>query len=453
MNTCTDCGGAVEDGYCAACGLRAPAESDHVEIETDAAAAVSDRGHRHSRNEDAMALSVLDPGVVAVVCDGVSSSPRPEVASGTAARTGARVLAGELRAGRTPEEATRLAALTAAEAVKELAPSASNAPACTYVSAFVSPAAVTVGWVGDSRAYWLAVRQGAETAGESTLPFPPAVNGSAPPGSDGPAEAGDPRPAGSATAEIRVPAPEPAAGGPADPEPVGTEPVGTEPVDTEPVDSGPADAGADVPLPRPAPGVTVPSPRSPGDDPARPAAAPPVGGGRTGGDPAESQPATLETGLPATLETGLPSALLTVDDSWGTQMAALGVRTRSASRNAHVLTAWLGADAGEVRPHVETFTPAGPGVVLVCSDGLWNYLPEPHRLAAAVAEALGGRVPHERGAALEVARALVRFALDSGGRDNVTVAVVPFPPPGGGPDAGTRTGDQDGQDISEGGPQ
>jgi len=55
-------------------------------------AGVSDRGLRHSRNEDAMHFAVADtdagPVAVAIVCDGVSSAPRPdEAASLTPATT------------------------------------------------------------------------------------------------------------------------------------------------------------------------------------------------------------------------------------------------------------------------------------------------------------------------------------------------------------------------------
>src|SRR5690606_41751682 len=39
------------------------------------------------------------------------------------------------------------------------------------------------------------------------------------------------------------------------------------------------------------------------------------------------------------------------------------------------------SDAEQVRPHVATFRPAGPGTLLVCSDGLWNYFPSARDLA------------------------------------------------------------------------
>jgi serine/threonine protein phosphatase PrpC len=54
----------------------------------------------------------------------------------------------------------------------------------------------------------------------------------------------------------------------------------------------------------------------------------------------------------------------------------------------------------------------------VCSDGLFRYRPEAAELAASTPDR----------AALATAQALVRLALDAGGQDNVTVAVLPFPP-------------------------
>ena len=109
---------------------------------------------------------------------------------------------------------------------------------------------------------------------------------------------------------------------------------------------------------------------------------------------------------------------LTADDSWAERMVASGTLTEAeagAHPNAHVLTGWLGADAGELEPHVAAFRPEGPGTVLICSDGLWNYLPEPADIAGAKPDA----------DPLTAAKALVRVALEAGGRDNITVVVMP----------------------------
>ena len=92
-----------------------------------------------------------------------------------------------------------------------------------------------------------------------------------------------------------------------------------------------------------------------------------------------------------------------------------------ASPQAHVITRWLGADLPDPEPHVTRFEPAGPGVVLVCSDGLWNYRPEAADLAAL---ALPGALTDP----LAAAAALVKFAVDAGGADNITAVLAPFPP-------------------------
>lgn len=282
---CAACGatGISADGYCDMCGLRQPATTDHVEVEAGIAAGVSDRGLRHSRNEDAMALADARGWTAVVVCDGVSSSSRPEDASRAAADTGVAALTELLAAGQPPEAASHGAVHRAAQAVAKLAGGGpgttqpmAEPPSCTYVSALTNGRTITVGWVGDSRAYWLAANGGVR---------------------------------------------------------------------------------------------------------------------------------------------------LTEDDSWAGQLVASGALSEAEAQahpNAHVITAWLGADADELKPHVRTFTPDGPGALLVCSDGLWNYLPEAAQLSAAV--------PRAAADPLAAARTLTRLALDAGGRDNITVVVVPFPP-------------------------
>ncbi len=264
---------------------------DRVEVDVGVAAGVSDRGWRHHRNEDALALRRVDSGrssgrhcaVVAVVCDGVSSADRPDEASETAAEVAAEALAAALHAGEGPVTAMREAIHAAGQAVAGLADSTQSnrdAPACTLVSAVVTDGTVTVGWVGDSRAYW------------------------------------------------------------------------------------------------------IPRSRTRSASPTR----------------------------------------LTEDDSWLAQVLAAGTLTfaeAAVDQRAHAITAWLGEDAILLNPHIVTFTPKGPGVVVVCTDGLWNYLDNADALAAALPVQ-----PPE--APLDAARRLVETALNCGGRDNITAAVVPF---------------------------
>jgi serine/threonine protein phosphatase PrpC len=91
-----------------------------------------------------------------------------------------------------------------------------------------------------------------------------------------------------------------------------------------------------------------------------------------------------------------------------------------ASPQAHVITRWLGADLPEPQPHIAQFAPPGPGVLLICSDGLWNYRPEAADLAALA-------LPAASADPLAAAADLVKFAVESGGIDNVTVVLIPFP--------------------------
>lgn len=181
-STCPACGGEVAaDGYCGTCGARAPKHRDHFsEQPAPWVAAVCDRGLRHTRNEDAVALAAgASPGshAVLVVCDGVSSSVDSDLASLAAARAARDVLASSHSRGMGTEVSliaaivARLgaAADAANEAVLEVTRNAEKAQApdvgpadpslspasCTFVAAVVQENLLVVGSVGDSRAYWV----------------------------------------------------------------------------------------------------------------------------------------------------------------------------------------------------------------------------------------------------------------------------------------------------------
>ena len=229
----------------------------------------------------ALALAETPSGLAsfAVVCDGVSTSARPDQASQTAAERALTVLAEALQAGVGSEDALLTAALSADAAVRDLGEGSVSAPATTFVAGVVTAAAVTVCWIGDSRAYWL-----------------------------------------------------------------------------------------------------------PADD-------------------------------------GLAAQLLTRDDSLARELAAAGALTEAevlTSPHAHVLTRWLGTDAEKIDPHVAAIQPMSPGVLLLCSDGLWNSR------AAEGLRRLARPTPFPGLAG--AADALVAFALDSGGHDNVTVVLSAVPP-------------------------
>jgi serine/threonine protein phosphatase PrpC len=258
---CASCG-ATEidpDGYCENCGRRRLVGPDDVELELAGVAGVTHKGQRKQRNEDALAIGQIDKVTVAVLCDGVSSSARADEAAHAGVDTGIAALLASLDESGQAEPATVAGARAAAAAVAALVTpdTAHSPPSCTYVSAVVTATELIIGWVGDSRAYWL-------------------------------------------------------------------------------------------------------------------------------GDAAEE------------------SVCLTTDD---------------ADPDAGALVRWLGADADDLEAQVATFTPAGPGRVLLCSDGLSRYLSEPAELAVTAP-----------GTPAETARALNQLSLDAGGVDNIAIVIMPFPP-------------------------
>jgi serine/threonine protein phosphatase PrpC len=124
-----------------------------------------------------------------------------------------------------------------------------------------------------------------------------------------------------------------------------------------------------------------------------------------------------------------PATQLSVDHSWTTEQVALGVPRHVAESGsmAHAITRWLGADAPDPNPVCATVVVDGPGWLLVCSDGLWNYCPGPGEVDVVVSAAsasCGGRP-------VDVARTLVAWANDKGGHDNVSVALARLPAPTG----------------------
>jgi len=163
---CVDCGGSAvdPDGYCERCGRLQSAPTDHIEIELEALAGVTDKGLVHPRNEDSMALVELDTDAqsfAVVVCDGVSTSQHADQASRVAADAAVAVL------GKALDDpsidlvgATADALATAQAAVIALVWDRTDAlgpPSCTYVSALRRDGgAVVTASIGDTRAYWFA---------------------------------------------------------------------------------------------------------------------------------------------------------------------------------------------------------------------------------------------------------------------------------------------------------
>jgi serine/threonine protein phosphatase PrpC len=155
------------DRFCEQCGARlipdelsGPAVADdRVELDLGVAAAVSDRGRVHRRNEDSFFLRVTGADTVAVVCDGVSSASAGNAAARSAAQTAGAILE---QAATDPDadlpDATMKAIEAARHAVAEVPWTTRTQrvdPSCTLVSALCRAGEIVIGWAGDSRAYWV----------------------------------------------------------------------------------------------------------------------------------------------------------------------------------------------------------------------------------------------------------------------------------------------------------
>jgi serine/threonine protein phosphatase PrpC len=167
------CGAAVgerdEDGFCLRCGrrehrtaedARVSQPDDHIELALSPLfAAVSDRGRRHAKNEDRFGIFEANGAQAMVVCDGVSTSRTAEVASAAVAEGVLESLAGVLSGGSLLDPASAVRAAIGAGAARLIAQASperdENPPSTTVVVALVWDGVATVGWLGDSRAYWI----------------------------------------------------------------------------------------------------------------------------------------------------------------------------------------------------------------------------------------------------------------------------------------------------------
>jgi len=94
------------------------------------------------------------------------------------------------------------------------------------------------------------------------------------------------------------------------------------------------------------------------------------------------------------------------------------------------------ARSGRTRPHPDHRVDdrRRARLLLVCSDGLWNYASEATELAALVHDAVA--TDPDRAQPLPLAASLTQWANDQGGKDNITVALARLgpravsPPPG-----------------------
>lgn len=172
------CGGIeFVDGRCLRCARPEPGRYDRFCADLTVAAALSDKGLHHARNDDAFQIATErapdgSSVLIGVVCDGVSTAAASDEAARSAARVVADGLVTAARAGTDLSAATGDAVGTAFDAVAEIAGRladgiltdevAGSSPATTLVSVAVTADRVIVGWLGDSRVYWLDAANPAE---------------------------------------------------------------------------------------------------------------------------------------------------------------------------------------------------------------------------------------------------------------------------------------------------
>jgi serine/threonine protein phosphatase PrpC len=122
------------------------------------------------------------------------------------------------------------------------------------------------------------------------------------------------------------------------------------------------------------------------------------------------------------------AAQLTTDDSLAAQAVAQGIDAEVALNlpGGHAITAWLGADAHGLAAHIATVDASPGDVLIVSSDGLWNYAATDDALGELVAATFprpGSPVEPLAG----LCERLVSWAVDQGGVDNICVALAPLP--------------------------
>jgi PPM family protein phosphatase len=165
---CPTCQSPFQEGdrFCEQCGAGlteaepAPGSEDRIELDLGFAAAVSDRGLVHRRNEDSFRLEV-GPGrtVAAVVCDGTSSASAANAAAREAARAAGTVLSNAIIDPARDASTVTADAIEAAQHAVGHVPWTTRTkrvdPSCTLVLALCRQGEIAIGWVGDSRAYWV----------------------------------------------------------------------------------------------------------------------------------------------------------------------------------------------------------------------------------------------------------------------------------------------------------
>lgn len=113
--------------------------------------------------------------------------------------------------------------------------------------------------------------------------------------------------------------------------------------------------------------------------------------------------------------------LLTVDDSWVEMVVADGSMTREDAlkdKLAHCVTQVLGMHDQDIQVHTLEYSLESGDMLLLCSDGLWNYFQGEKAIQKAIM-AFGMNSD-----AAYICEHLVGLANSAGGHDNITAALL-----------------------------
>ena len=113
--------------------------------------------------------------------------------------------------------------------------------------------------------------------------------------------------------------------------------------------------------------------------------------------------------------------LLTRDDSMAEARVEMGVPRQEAENGpgAHAITKWLGRDAPDITPRTGQLE-VGDGWVLVCSDGLWNFVSSPAEIRTVLDSALTASPSN----LVDVCEHMTAWANAQGGKDNISVTLA-----------------------------
>jgi len=161
------------EGYCPTCGeYFGPNVLEEILLEEGpTTVAISNKGIRHETNQDSIWIGSTvktedtDSAICIVLCDGVSSAYRSEFASRFVTHVTGNYITRHLNSAKSASEVMIEATEAARSMLSIMIPSSAvpfvngefthDVPSATIVAAVIQGNTMTIGWLGDSRAYWL----------------------------------------------------------------------------------------------------------------------------------------------------------------------------------------------------------------------------------------------------------------------------------------------------------